>query len=161
MRPKERIAIVLKALNKGDNWERFLKDHLQECYSPTHLDLVHKHKQFIRKEWSQNPDERLFQFLINRNFLPDVHSLFFKEELGWLIKNKILKIRDVFFWRTYGKTGRGKGKNVLIKNMDTDHIENILKDYNAGRQPMTTEVFEYFKNELLYRKSERILNRTQ
>ena len=38
------------------------------------------------------------------------------------------KVREVFTWGTYGPKGDQELRRVLLKDMDTDHIEAIIKD---------------------------------
>jgi hypothetical protein len=47
-----------------------------------------------------------------------------------------------FIWGTRGKDGKSPLKYVLLKNCDTDHLQNILKDVKHI-QAETKKVIEY------------------
>ena len=52
-------------------------------------------------------------------------------------------------WKSYGKSGKEEGKYILLKNMDTDHIQAILDTQWHIKE---TEIEELFNLELEYRK---------
>lgn len=58
--------------------------------------------------------------------------------------------RDVFTWKTYGKSGKDEPKLVTLKNLDTSHICAIL---DTQRHIKGTWVEELMKKELEYRNS--------
>lgn len=47
-----------------------------------------------------------------------------------------------FIWGTFGKDGKSPLKYVLLKNCETDHLQNILKNVKHV-QPETKKVIEY------------------
>ena len=58
------------------------------------------------------------------------------------------KIRDNFEWTSYGKTGNEPAKTQLIKELDTEHIEAIVKTQNH----LPKYILDVFRNELKFRK---------
>lgn len=58
------------------------------------------------------------------------------------------KVREVIAWGTYGKEGKGPFRLVLLKDMETDHIQACLDNVPT----MHPYYKESFTNELEYRK---------
>ena len=54
------------------------------------------------------------------------------------------KVREAFTWGTYGKNGDQPRQDKLLKDLDTDHIEAILKTQHQ----IPTHVREMFETEL-------------
>jgi hypothetical protein len=59
-------------------------------------------------------------------------------------------IREAFTWGTYGKTGKDELKFVSLKDMDSDHIEAVIK--TQSQLSMTLK--NIFINELSYRQQQ-------
>ena len=57
--------------------------------------------------------------------------------------------REFFTWGTRGKDGKQKLKRVTIKDMSTEHIENVLLNCSSY---LDEYMIELFKTELEYRK---------
>ena len=57
------------------------------------------------------------------------------------------RVRNALEWGTYGVTGDMPLTYLILKDMDTDHIETILELQNP-----VASFKEAFKNELSYRK---------
>lgn len=70
------------------------------------------------------------------------------EELSLTIEDSHSKLREVFGWFSYGKTGKEKRHKILLKNMDTDHILAVL---DTQKQIKGTDVETLFRNELKFR----------
>lgn len=59
-----------------------------------------------------------------------------------------LIIRNAFSWGSYGKNGDQELKWILLKDLETDHINKILElDYINGK------VREWMEQELIFRKA--------
>lgn len=65
------------------------------------------------------------------------------------------EIRKYFCWKSYGKDGKQPGKWITLQDMDTEHIEAILK---TQRHIFGTAVELLFKDELEYRKADNETN---
>jgi len=59
-------------------------------------------------------------------------------------------VREAFKWGTYGKSGRKSLKRVLIKDMDTEHLQALLD----GTWSLHKRVRLSFLNELEWRNEE-------
>jgi len=59
------------------------------------------------------------------------------------------KIRDNFTWGTRGKSGKSKLKWILLKDLETDHIENIIKTQTR----LPDFIKKVFTDELEFRKN--------
>ncbi len=70
------------------------------------------------------------------------------EELSLTIEDEHSKLREVFGWFSYGKTGKEKRHKILLKDMDSSHIFAIL---DTQRQIQGTDVETLFRNELKFR----------
>lgn len=60
--------------------------------------------------------------------------------------------REVFRWGSYGKDGKQKLKYILLKDLSTDHINNIL----LNCRHIEGHVKTLFKNELEYRLTNKL-----
>ena len=56
--------------------------------------------------------------------------------------------RKYVTWGTYGKDGGSELKYVVLKDMDTDHIEAIIETQDH----ISDELWQFFETELEYRK---------
>jgi len=109
----------------------------------------------IEKEWNDCPDYRLGQLLSNMGLVPKEieNKIWNIEENDWLIKNDYCNIEDVKFWGVnYYKNGKKRKttKFVLLKDLETDHIQNIIKffeKYNALNQ-LRKDYLEYFNKRI-------------
>jgi len=68
------------------------------------------------------------------------------EELSLTLEDDFSKIRECVRWGTYGPKGDQPMRFIKIKDMSTDHIQNILKG-NVGMK-----IRSVFKKELEFRK---------
>jgi hypothetical protein len=64
------------------------------------------------------------------------------------IEDGIEKVREVLTWGTYGITGTEPLHYLVLKDMETDHIENIL----ATQRRIHPNYRDAFNMELEYRK---------
>jgi hypothetical protein len=60
------------------------------------------------------------------------------------------QIREVFSWRSYGKSGREPAKDMILKQMTNEHISAILCTQERIKGTPVERVFE---QELEYRKA--------
>lgn len=148
MRNEKRIPIVLKAFEKKDTLKKFLKPHVTNNFVIetilSHLDNL------IKGYWLKNPDQRFGQLLINQGYIAN-SSLWFREEVDWLIDNKIVKARNILFWgKVYDKNMNMLPKTewVLIKDMTKSHIKAILRDIKSGKMSCRLDYMILFKKEL-------------
>jgi len=120
MRRVERIPIVLKHID----WDHFLKyigcDGDSE-YIISNIDDINNY-------WKDNPDLRLIQVLTNLDIIPNLSGFkYFVEEVDYLIDFKFVKPEKIMFWGTYGKDGKQPLKYVVLDDMESSHIEAVLK----------------------------------
>lgn len=150
MRPKERIANFLEKVD----WEYLLNKRWNLGISMDNeiWDYLYNDTWDI-KYWLDNPDQRVGQVLINLNIIPDDFKIWVDEDVE-ILKDQGVPIREVLLWgQNYDKDMNRLAKTnwLLLKDMATDHIENILIG-GWSREPYTT----YFKEELEYRKNNKI-----
>lgn len=131
-RPKERIPIVLKLID----WAHFL-DYIG---TDSLMEDVTLNLKVIKDYWNINPDQRLVQVLINLDII-DTNTSYLKyhlEETDYLIENGFVKPEKILFWGTYGKDGKQPLKYIPLDDMDSGHIEAVLKTQknNAFRNIM-------------------------
>lgn len=149
MKPKERIPIFLNLLNweklskRWDlpkNLESFLKGHLKQDN--------------LLEYWQDNPDQRFGQMLINQGILQDNLRIWIDEEID-ILKDQGINPRDFLLWgSTYDKDKNllDEVKYRLIKDLETNHIENILKDFERSKAKLSPLFQETFEKELEMRK---------
>jgi hypothetical protein len=80
---------------------------------------------WIESEWLKNPDLRFGQLLINLGLVDNSIGTWRYELSDYPIPLDVA--RGILTWGTYGKNGKGKYKEVYLKDLDTDHIKQILK----------------------------------
>jgi len=129
-RPKERIPIVLKHID----WTHFIDfigcDSVMEDIMPN--------IKLIKDYWNNNYDQRLVQVLVNLD-LVDYHTNYYKyhlEETDYLIDNGFIKPEKIILWGTYGKDGKQKLKYIPLDDLESSHIEAILKIKNLNSKYM-------------------------
>jgi hypothetical protein len=139
MRQKLRIPIVLEIFKQTNNgaFQKFLGlDNFQTLQV---IDKIEMQTPKLKDFWERHPDQRFGQLLSNM-FVVDKDTenrIWNIEEDDWLIKNGYCNIEDITFWGVnYYKNGKKRKttKFVLLKDLKTDHIQNIIKwfeDQNA------------------------------
>jgi len=100
-------------------------------------------------EWKkQGVDLRFCQFLFNNGIRNTGGYLYYWEENSILLLLKPdISPREYLFWGTYGKDGKQPFTYKLIKDLDTDHIKNILET-----QVLNKAYMEAFQDELKLRE---------
>jgi hypothetical protein len=132
MRDPKRIPIVLK--------------HLDKFLYSFNIDYEKINKKQLKLYWTNNPDLRLTQALINLNMISD-GWYWIVEEVDFLIMEEILKFEEIHFWgNNYDEKGKKlrKTKWILLKDLDISHIENILKYFDENSLDLNEEYKKYF-----------------
>ena len=150
MRNSKRIPICLKLLFQNKILYHFLGTDTSGWAKK-----LHENWNLIEKEWLKSPDQRFGQLLSNLGLVSKEieNHIWNIEEDDWLIKNDYCKIEDIKFWGVnYYKNGkqRKSTKYKLLKDLDTDHIKNIIKffeDQNSLHR-LNKEYLEYFNNKI-------------
>ena len=154
MRNKLRVSIVSDLMLNKETLLHFLNTPSQKL-----IDNIYNNWGKIKEEWLKSPDQRFGQLLSNLGLVPkNVENYIWNiEEDDWLIKNGYCNIEDIKFWGiNYYKNGkqRKSTKYKLLKDLDDDHIRNIIKffeDNNAINQ-LNKEYLEYFNKRINDRK---------
>ena len=74
----------------------------------------------------------------------DLSEITSEDEEDWFEK-----VRETFTWKSYGKSGKEPAKNILLKDIEEDHIKAILE---TQWHIKGSYVEQYMKKELEYRK---------
>ena len=135
MRAIERIPIFLKYID----WNKLLFDFKIFKYQDD-IDKIYfrikRMEDVIEQTWLDNPDWRITQVLVNLKLIPNKPgNWYYKEDESWL-KLQRVDPREYMMWKTrFDDKGKLLPKPVInfIKDLKTDHIQNILKDYNNGK----------------------------
>ena len=127
MRNSNRILICSKLLFQNKILYNFLGTN-----TPGLAKKLHENWNLIEKEWLKSPDQRFGQLLSNLGLVSkEIEDYIWNiEEDDWLIKNGYCNIEDIKFWGVnYYKNGkqRKSTKYKLLKDLDNDHIQNIIK----------------------------------
>lgn len=69
------------------------------------------------------------QVLVNIGIFPNFPGMwYYKEEIDYLIEEQNIAPEEILLWGTYGKDGKQPLKRILIKDMETDHLEACLEN---------------------------------
>ena len=147
MRPKERIPIFLEKVNWDTLQERWNTDISQDLRGYL-LTLE------LKNYWTNNPDLRFGQMLINLELMPDKLRIWNDEE-SEILTDQGLPKREFMFWGSIYDENRNllpEIKYRLIKDMKIDHIKAILNDVADHKMCCRLDYLEVFRNEILIRK---------
>lgn len=136
MRPIERIPLFLKLIDLDKLAERWwvLPDLLRE---------INCNNKFI-KYWLTNPDQRVGQALINCGLVPDSMHIYM-DEVQDILLDQGVEPREFLFWTSlFDKEGNRLEESItrLIKDLESDHIKNILKSESLRLDELYRETFE-------------------
>lgn len=150
MRNKDRIPILCNYFHQGEILQKFLNTDDKNVV----FKIFNKFTS-VMLEWNSCPDYRFGQLLANMNLVSKEieDNIWNIEEDDWLIKNNYCNIEDIKFWGVnYYKNGKKRKttKFKLLKYLDIDHIQNIIKffeDQNALHR-LNKEYLEYFNKRI-------------
>ena len=151
MRNEKRIPIVLELMLNKDILSNFLNNKSLHI-----LNKITNNCDEIKKFWLENPDLRFGQLLCNLRLIPNIdmeNHIWNIEEDNWLIDNYYCKLEDIKFWDVnFYKNGkkRKKIKYVLLKDLRTDHIINIIKFLKKinSLDKLNSKYLEYFNKRI-------------
>ena len=153
MRPKERIPIFIKHVNIRQlitDW--FKNQKLPNLSMSKVIKEITTKILYLTQYWQDNPDLRFSQVLINTGLLPNIPGTWFYETDTEILIKQGCQPRDIILWgKNFDKEGNRLPKTewILIKDLPTDHIKNILISEFHYLDPPLTQCFE---NELELRK---------
>lgn len=152
MRPANRIPIYINllrskigeeiSLNSIFEFSKINEIDIKLCFSEKNLNE-------LETIWKQNPDLRFSQLLVNTGFISNFPGLWYYTEDDKIMLKFGFEPREVLLWGTFGKNGDQQLKYKLIKDLDIDHIEAILKNVKV----ISEKYKKAFENELKYRKT--------
>lgn len=150
MRNKLRISIILDLMLNKETLLHFLNKASQKT-----IDIIYNHWERLEKEWIKCPDYRFGQLLSNLDLVPkDIEDIIWNiEEDDWLVTNGYCNIEDIKFWGINYYKNDKKRKTIkfkLLKDLDVDHIKNIIKwfkDQNMLHK-LNKEYLEYFNKRI-------------
>lgn len=145
MRPKERIHNFLNLVDYDILEERWNIRIPEELRLTINSELVWY--------WLEWPDLRFGQMLINQGYLPDQMNIWNDEEYN-ILHDQGTPIREFLLWgKNYNefKQKLKKTEWVLLKDMTTSHIENILLDVKNGKYQIPIDYMNAFEEELNFR----------
>lgn len=149
MRNKLRIPICLKLFFENKAIYEFVN-----ITKPDYNKLIFENKELIEKTWLKNPDLRFGQLLCNLGLTSDLdveNNIWNVEEDNWLIENNYCNIEDIKFWgiNFYKNNKRRKTvKYVLLNDLKTDHIINIIKFFENNLNKIPVKYLEYFNKKI-------------
>ena len=151
MRNSKRIPICLKLLFQNKILHHFLNTKVTKKVEL--LSVLHQNWELIEKEWLKSPDQRFGQLLSNLGLVSkEIENYIWNiEEDDWLIQNGYCNIEDIKFWGVnYYKNGKQRKttKCVLLKDLKTDHIQNIIKFLEGRLHRIPVKYLEYFNKRI-------------
>lgn len=143
MRNSARIVPILQFFtNNSAALEEFCQHHID-------LTVFINDLPKITKYWLENPDQRFGQLLINLQIVPD-GKYWNTEEVDWLVEKQYFTWDELHYWgRNYTKDNVKLDKTewIRLKDLEKDHIENILKS-NLVKM-LSKRYSDYFKLRLM------------
>lgn len=148
MRNPKRIPICLKLLFQNKILYHFLGTN-----TPGLAKKLHENWELIEKEWKKYPDQQFGQLLSNLGLVTKEieNHIWNIEEDDWLIENNYIKVEDIKFWGiNFYKNNkpRKKTKYVLLSELKTDHIINILKFFEGRTSKIKLTYLKYFNKRI-------------
>ena len=122
MRPKERIDNFLKLVDWGklfNDWKIPLEAWGKVLNAPND----------IEDYWTENPDQRIGQVLINLGLVPDDLKIWIQEEEDILIDQGVAP-EDCLYWTSYYDANMQllpEPITRLVKELEPDHIHAIFE----------------------------------
>lgn len=169
MRQIKRIPIILEVLKDKTNKLKVLNYLFKPAprtrlkfddayvYINDILDIWENHYKEFSKLWIENPDLRLTQVLVNAGISSNFPGLwYFFEDEEIIVNTNILQPRDIYFWgQQYDKNSNKLPETnfILIKDMETSHIEKILNLYHDLLLYVSETYITYFIDELEFRNN--------
>lgn len=148
MRPKERIKIFFRLID----W-KFLSNRW-EIENLSSKMLNNKPYINISEQWLKYPDMRFGQLLINLGLIEDNLKIWLDEEVN-ILKDQGVNLREFLLWGSIYDKDKNLLDNItyrLIKDLDTNHIKNILKDFKESDKKLNPLFEKTFKEELKLRE---------
>ena len=151
MRNPNRIPICLKLFSKGNVLMHFLnipyKDSIRNITNKWDL---------IENTWLQNQDLRFGQLLCNLRLIHHLEiedNIWNIEETIWLVDNNYCKFEEINFWGINyfkNKKLRKTTKYKLLRDLDLDHIKNIIKFFenNNALHKIPQRYMNYFNKRI-------------
>lgn len=138
MRLKERIPNFIEKVNI----ENLFLNIWELPVSKEIIESIKKDLPRIQQLWSEYPDERFSQTLVNNDYIPNYQGFWYYMEESEILKEQGVEASEYLFWgQNYDEKRKRlpETRYILIKELDTDHIKAILNDGH------TEEGSEYHK----------------
>ena len=132
MRLKERIPNFIEKVNI----ENLLLNIWELPVSKETIESIKKDLPRIQQLWTEYPDERFSQTLVNNNYIPNYQGFWYYMEESEILKEQGVDASEYLFW---GQNYDEKGERLpetryrLIKELDTDHIKAILNERHTEK----------------------------
>lgn len=156
MRNPQRIDIFLNKIKEDDNLEKVLTKIFKLNVDDDAIKIVKSGYNVIEIFWKENPDWRFSQVLVNTGLLPNYPGFWYHTEDEDVFVELGGEPRDIYFWGVnYTKDMKRlpETKWTLIKDLETDHIEDIL-DGEYVRNG--SKYYKLFKDELKRRVTDEL-----
>ena len=157
MRTPQRIDIFLNKIKEGNNLIKMLTDlcklNLHESYINNE---ILSNLEGIEKLWKENPDWRFSQVLVNSGLLPNYPGIWYYTEDEDIFVELGGEPRDIYFWGvnyTKDMERLPETKWTLIKDLETDHIEDILGGEYVRED---SKYYKFFVDELKRRVADEL-----
>ena len=154
MRPKERIPIFIRHVNIRQLITEWFKNMKIPTFSMNKaIKEITTKILYLTQYWQDNPNLRFSEVLVNTGLLPTIPGTWYYEEDHDILIKQGCYPRDITLWgRNFNKEGNRLPKTewILIKDLSTNHIENILISEFIH---LNDKYKKYFQYELKFRKN--------
>lgn len=158
MRNPERIGIFLRLVDWDKLEDRWTITVDNEKYKPSNEPLkqvYEDNKEAIVDYWEMFPDQRIGQVLINLGLILDGFFIWNDEEY-LILEDQGIEPREYYLWGSvFNKDGsvREETKWTVIKDLETEHLHNILKAYYNKTVSITDHMLKVLQDEKERRSS--------
>ena len=139
MRNKERIPIFLNLVD----WTEYISSVIPKPETgifrtyrfnqrvQRYVNYIKHHITTIRNAWLELPDYRIAQILIHLGILPNYPGFWFYKECYEILDEQGIPLEEYLYWTSTLDANLKKRPSpvrILIKDLETTHIINILKE---------------------------------
>jgi len=157
MRSKLRIPIFLNLIDGiyTDVFTQSFGFNYDDETIDQYVDSIYENLFEITEYWTENPDLRFSQVLINIGIIPNVPGVWYYKEEHEILQDLGVQTREFLLWgQNFDKDMNRLPETIYkpVKDLSTDHIKAILDGGWCRSEPY----LQCFKDELILREGNEV-----